>query len=91
MDYTDTYRKIYKVVSQLDLPHEKKHSAALRITDALSDIYHYTNRQFPDILPDILNIVQDFSVQTKIGGYDLDDKGQPINYGTNPAGLNSNK
>lgn len=75
MNYTETYRKIYEVLSVLDLAHEKKHNASLRITSALNDIYVYTNKQFPEVLPAILDIAQEFCVNTKKGGYDIDDKG----------------
>lgn len=73
MNYTQTYRKIYEVLSVLDIPHEKRHNSSLRITNALSDIYIYTNRQFPEVLPVILEIAQDFCSEAQIGGYDLDD------------------
>lgn len=91
MNYTDTYRKIYEVISNLDLPHEKKHHAALRIADSLSQIYIYSNRQFPEILPEILEVAKEFLTDAKIGGYDLDDSGQPIGFGIKATGLNSNK
>jgi hypothetical protein len=91
MNYTDTYRKIYEVISDLDLPHEKKHRAALKITDSLSQIYMYSNKQFPEVLPQILEIAKDFCADAKIGGYDLDDKGQILGFGINATGLNNNK
>lgn len=91
MNYTDTYRKIYEVISELDLPHERKHHAALRITDSLSQIYIYSNRQFPEILPDILEIAKDFCAEAKTGGYELDDYGQPVGFNIKAAGLNKNK
>ena len=91
MNYTDTYRKIYEVISILDLSHEKKHQAALRIADSLSQIYIYSNRQFPEVLPQILDIAKDFCADAKIGGYDLDDKGYPNGFGINATGLNNNK
>ena len=91
MNYTETYNKVYSDLTKNNLPHEKLHSAALRITNALGDIYCYTNKQFPDMMEDIMNIVSDFSSNNKIGGYDLDDRGQPICFGTSATGLNNNK
>jgi hypothetical protein len=43
------------------------------------------------MMEDIMNIVSDFSSNNKIGGYDLDDRGQPIGFGTSATGLNNNK
>lgn len=74
MNYTETYNKVYSALQKSNLPHENLHRSALRITNALSDIYCYTNKQFPDIMEDVMNIVNDFSSTDKIGGYDLDDK-----------------
>lgn len=74
MDYTETYNKVYSALQKSNLPHENLHRSALRIADALSDIYCYTSRQFPDAIEDVMNIVNDFSSTDKIGGYDLDDK-----------------
>lgn len=85
MNYTETYKKIYQVISSLDLPHEKTHRASLRIANALSDIYIYSNKQFPEILPAILEIAQNFCAEAKVGGYDLDDKG------INATGLKNSK
>lgn len=75
MNYTQTYRKIYEVLNILDLPHDKKHSASLRIANALSDIYIYTNKQFPEVLPVVLEIAQDFCAEAQADGYDLNDEG----------------
>lgn len=91
MDYTKLYRDIYSVISEVDLPHERKHKASIRIADALSDIYIYTNKQFPEAMEKILEIAENFISQVKIGGYDLDDKGYPIGLGTRAAGLKNNK
>lgn len=94
MNYTETYRKIYSIISELDLPHEKKHTAALRIADALNNVYMYTHKQFPELMDKILNAVQDFCDDVKLGGYDLDDKGFPIGYykeGTSFPGAKNNK
>ena len=96
MNYTETYKKIYSIICQANLAHDKKHVAALRISDALNDIFVYTNKQFPELLDQILSATQDFCDDIKIGGYDLDDKGLPIGTsiykdGTSFPGLNNNK
>jgi hypothetical protein len=91
MDYTDTYRKIYEVISTLDLSHEKKHHAALKIADSLSQIYIYSNKQFPEVLPEIFEIAKDFCADIKIGGYDLDDHGNPVGFEIKATGLKNNK
>lgn len=79
MNYTKVYRSIYNVLSETNLAHEKLHNASLRIANALSDIYIYTNKQFPEALDDILKIAEDFCAEAKIGGYDLDDRDQFLN------------
>jgi hypothetical protein len=91
MNYTDTYRKIYEVISDLDLPHEKKHNAAIKISDSLSEIYMYSSEQFPQVLSQILEVAKDFCTDARIGGYDLDDHGNPVGLGTRATGLNNNK
>jgi hypothetical protein len=74
MNYTENYKKIYTAISKADLPHEKTHKAALRITDALNDIFVYTNLQFPSMMDEIMDIVEQFTTTVKLGGYDLDDR-----------------
>lgn len=74
MNYTECYKQIYAAISKLDIPHENINKATLRITDALNDIFVYTKMQFPSIINEIMDIVEDFSTTVKLGGYDLDDK-----------------
>lgn len=74
MSYTENYNKIYAVIRKADLPHEKAHKAALRITDALNDIFVYTNKQFPSMMDEVMKIVEEFTATVKLGGYDLDDR-----------------
>jgi len=74
MNYTEQYKQIYAAISKANLPHEKTHKAALRIADALNDIFVYTKVQFPLIMDDIMDIVEQFSSTVKLGGYDLDDR-----------------
>ncbi len=78
MNYTRTYKKIYKKLNQTNLPHEKIHSASLRITEALNDIYVFSKENFPDLTKDIAGILEQTCSEIKFGGYDLDDKGQPL-------------
>jgi hypothetical protein len=72
MNYTENYNKIYVAISKADLPHEKTHKAALRIADALSDIFIYTKMQFPSMMDEVMGIVEEFTATVKLGGYDLD-------------------
>jgi hypothetical protein len=74
MTYTENYKQIYAAISKADLPHEKTHKAALRITDAMNDIFIYTKVQFPSIMDEIMDIVEQFTATVKLGGYDLDDR-----------------
>jgi hypothetical protein len=73
MTYTENYKQIYAAISKADLPHEKTHKAALRIADAMNDIFIYTKVQFPFIMDEIMDIVEEFTATVKLGGYDLDD------------------
>ncbi len=81
-EYTKTYRGIYSMVKKESMPHETAHKAALKITDAILDIYLFAE-EYPSELTDIINY--------KFGGFDLDDKGQPIGFGINATGLNNSK
>lgn len=74
MNYTETYNKVYSALSKTELTHVAKHNSSLRITDALNDVFSYTISNFPDIIEDIINVVNEFSSSVKTGGYDLDDK-----------------
>lgn len=87
MNYTETYRKIYSSIKTETMPHEVAHYAALRITDAISHIYQ-TSQVYKE---ETLDIIKDVIAEFKIGGYDLDDKGQPASFGTSATGLNNNK
>ena len=74
MNYTEQYQQIYAAISKANLPHEKTHKAALRIADALNYSFVYTKVQFPLMMDDIMDIVEQFSSTVKLGGYDLDDR-----------------
>jgi len=74
MTYTENYKQIYAAISKANLPHEKTHKAALRIADAMNDIFVYTKVQFPSMMNEIMGIVEEFTATVKIGGYDLDDR-----------------
>ncbi len=78
INYTHLYNKIYSAIKTDDIPHDKAHRSALRIADAINDIYIYTNVQYPDKLDDILDTVEFFCNAIRLGGYDLDDKGNPL-------------
>ena len=81
-NYTKVYKDIYGVIKKDNIPHEDAHKAAIKITEAVLDIYMFTE-QYPSGLTDIINY--------KFGGIDLDDKGQPIGFGINATGLNNSK
>lgn len=75
MNYTETYRKIYSLFSSLGIDHEAINKASLRITNAIHDIYAYTQRQAPELVDQVASIVEEFSSNIKkVGSYDLDDK-----------------
>jgi len=74
MTYTENYKQIYAAIYKANLPHEKTHKAALRIADAMNDIFVYTKVQFPSMMNEIMGIVEEFTATVKIGGYDLDDR-----------------
>jgi hypothetical protein len=74
MTYTENYKQIYAEISKAGMPHEKTHKAALRITDALNDIFVYTKVEFPSMINEIMDIVKEFTATVKLGGYDLDDR-----------------
>lgn len=73
MNYTETYKKIYSIISETNLPHENIHRASLRISDALNDICVYTDRQFPEMMDKIMKAAEEFCNRVRLGGYDLDD------------------
>jgi hypothetical protein len=74
MTYTENYKQIYAEISKVGMPHEKTHKAALRIADAMNDIFVYTKVQFPSMMNEIMGIVEEFTATVKLGGYDLDDR-----------------
>jgi hypothetical protein len=74
MTYTENYKQIYAEISKAGMPHEKTHKAALRIADAINDIFIYTKVQFPFVMDEIMDIVEEFTTTVKLGGYDLDDR-----------------
>lgn len=44
-NYTDVYNSIYKEIKREFIPHEKAHYAALKISDAIMDIYLLTREK----------------------------------------------
>lgn len=63
LDYTSIYRKIYSAIQRDDLPHEQTHSASLKISNALSDIYLFTQEQPPEITDIIIGTLEDFGLK----------------------------
>ena len=87
MNYTETYRKLYASIKIEDTPHEVAHRASLRIADAISYLY-LTSKTYNE---ETMEVVKEAVSGLKIGGYDLDDRGQLIGFGTSATGLNNNK
>lgn len=77
MNYTEIYRKIYSSVKNDNISHQNAHSISIRITDAIVDLYNYTNVNVPDIHQVVGETIVQFwndKINTKLGGYDIDDK-----------------
>jgi hypothetical protein len=76
-NYTETYNKIYAILKDDFLSHELTHSTAIKITNAMSDIYLHNKEASEHIATGISDIIRELSAKLKFGGYDLDDKGNP--------------
>ncbi len=63
LDYTSIYRKIYSAIERDGLPHEEIHKASLRISNALWDIYLFTQEQPPEITDIIIGTLEDFGLK----------------------------
>lgn len=74
MNFTDIYRKIYSFAKTDQIPHELAHSVSVRITDVITELYTYVKENCPDKLDEIGKTINDFWLNKKLGGYDLDDK-----------------
>lgn len=59
MDYTETYRKIYKIVKTDHIPHELAHNSALAITNAMSGLFLFTQDK-PEAVDKIADVLQGF-------------------------------
>lgn len=78
MSYTEIYRKIYAAAKDDSVPHEVTHSISIRITDAITTLRSYVRENHPELLEVVQEIVSSTWRENKIGGYDLDDKGQSL-------------
>lgn len=86
MNYTQVYRQVYSTIKKENVSHENAHKTALRITNALNDLY-LDSLQMPLVLKDIVDIIEGIEKNGKFGGYDLDDNGNIISgYQQNPVG-----
>ena len=77
MNYTQIYRKIYSAIKNDFISHETAHSIAIRITDAITDLRNYTKVNVPDVYEIVGQTISEFwndNSNTKLGGYDIDDK-----------------
>lgn len=89
MNYTEVYNSIYNAIKTDLIPHEVAHGASLRISDAINGIYMFLLQNYPESINSLGDIINNFWTSQKFGGYDLDDKGQPIGFGINATGLNN--
>ena len=48
MNYTEIYNRIYKSLDKKNLNHDDKHSASLKITNAVWDLYINTSDNYPE-------------------------------------------
>jgi hypothetical protein len=76
MNYTEIYNRIYKSLDKKNLNHDDKHSASLKITNAVWDLYINTSDNYPETFVAISNLhLEEISSELQvIGGHDLDDR-----------------
>jgi hypothetical protein len=91
MNYTEVYRKLYNSVKNENLSHEEVHKFALSIAEAISHLYGLTKFHDDQVIDTVSKIANELWNPLNLGGFDLDDKGQPIGFGINATGLNNNK
>lgn len=72
LDYTQIYREVYSIVKKENIPHELAHSTSLKITNAVSDLFLYSEGYDSELIPILINAMTNI-VNDKFGGYDLDD------------------
>lgn len=72
------YRKIYAAAKKDSVPHELAHSISVRITDAITTLRTYVKDNYPELTETVEEVVSDSWNKRKIGGYDLDDYGRPL-------------
>lgn len=60
MNYTKIYNNIYQSLKNENTPHEVLHYSCLKITDALQEIYLYSQKNSPDNLQESLNVIESF-------------------------------
>lgn len=75
-DYTQVYRQVYDVIKKDNIPHTHAHSASLKICNALSDLFLFSEGYDEEIIP-ILTQAMVGIVGEKFGSYDLDDAEGP--------------
>lgn len=78
MNYTEMYRKIYAAAKKDSVPHELAHSISVRITDAITTLRTYVRDNYPELTETVEEVISDSWSKPKIGGYDLDDYGRPL-------------
>lgn len=78
MNYTEIYRKIYASVQNENLSHEEIHRFALRITEAISELFGLTKHHDQQVINAVHEVANQLWNPLNLGGFDLDDKGQPL-------------
>ena len=80
MNYTEIYNRIYKSLDKKNLNHDDKHTASLKITNAVWDLYINTSDNYPETFTTISNLfemlhLEEISSELQvIGGHDLDGR-----------------
>jgi len=76
MNYTAVYNKIYESLKCDGLVHEEMHRSALKITDAIADLFTMTRQENNRVTESISEIANQLWNPLNLGGFDLDDKNQ---------------
>jgi hypothetical protein len=78
MNYTEVYKKLYASLTDDYLSHEEVHRFAVKITDALNELFSATKYHEQCVIDTVSTIANQMWNPLNLGGFDLDDKGQPL-------------
>lgn len=78
MNYTEVYRKIYDSLKCDGALHEDIHRSALKITDAIADLFSMTKHEGNEVFTAVSGIANQLWNPLNLGGFDLDDSGKKI-------------